>query len=45
MDRKNMFGRVDRNALKFHWAALSLGWLFDPIVAHSMPLGRPPQHN
>jgi hypothetical protein len=39
--RKNMLGRVDRNTLKFHWAALSLGWLFDPILAHSMSLGRP----
>jgi hypothetical protein len=45
VDRKNMLGRVDRNAFKFHWAALSLGWLIDPILAHSMPLGRPPQHN
>src|SRR5277367_1200687 len=43
VDRKNMFGRVDRNTFKFHWAALSLGSLFDPILAHSMPLGRPPQ--
>jgi hypothetical protein len=25
MDRKNMLGRVDRYAFKFHWAALSLG--------------------
>jgi hypothetical protein len=34
VDRKNMLRRIDRNALKFHRAALSLGWSFDPILAH-----------
>jgi hypothetical protein len=38
-----MLGCVDRNALKFHRTALLLGWLFDPMLAHSMPWGRPPQ--
>ncbi|WP_241763230.1 hypothetical protein [Acidiphilium sp. PM] len=45
VDRENMFGRVDRNPLVFHRAALSSGWLFDPTLAHSMPAGRPPQQS
>jgi hypothetical protein len=44
VDRKNMLGRVNRNTFKVHWTPLSSGWLFDPMLAHSMPLGRPPQH-
>jgi hypothetical protein len=30
VDRENMLGRVDRNALVFRQAALSLGWWSDP---------------
>ena len=37
MERENMLGRVDRNALDFHRAAFPRGWWHDLILAHPMP--------
>ena len=42
VDRENMLGGIDRDTFKFHVGGPFMVWFTDPMVAHLMPLGRPP---